>query len=197
MARFALRSPHHRTRRPLVDALATSRRLAGALVAAALLVGCKVTADAPTDDTARATPFLMFQNGRAHEALDFYVATLPDTRVVALEEFGAGDVGPAGSVKFATLDVAGQRVHCTDSPAPHAFDFTPSFSFWFECASADEVDRLAAALSDGGLFLMPPADYGFAPRFAWVQDRFGVSWQLVFGHAGALPSRDAAADSDR
>jgi len=49
-----------------------------------------------------------------------------------------------------------------------------------DCASAAEVDRLFAALSDQGKTLMPLDAYPFARRFAWVNDRFGVSWQLRF-----------------
>jgi predicted 3-demethylubiquinone-9 3-methyltransferase (glyoxalase superfamily) len=46
------------------------------------------------------------------------------------------------------------------------------------CDTAAELDRLYAALADGGEELMPVGSYGFTPRFGWVDDRFGVSWQL-------------------
>jgi predicted 3-demethylubiquinone-9 3-methyltransferase (glyoxalase superfamily) len=64
----------------------------------------------------------------------------------------------------------------------HAFTFTPSLSLFVDCAGEDALDRRFAALSDGGQVLMPPADYGFSRKFAWVQDRFGVSWQLNLPH---------------
>ena len=47
-----------------------------------------------------------------------------------------------------------------------------------ECADEAELGRALAALSDGGAVLMPPGDYGFGRKFAWVSERFGVSWQL-------------------
>ena len=65
-----------------------------------------------------------------------------------------------------------------DSFVTHGFDFTPSWSFFVECADAAEFDRLFAALSDKGGVLMPPDNYGWSTRFAWVNDRFGISWQL-------------------
>jgi predicted 3-demethylubiquinone-9 3-methyltransferase (glyoxalase superfamily) len=74
--------------------------------------------------------------------------------------------------------VAGQRVKCFDSPVHHAFTFTPSVSLFVECESEAEVGRLYDALKDGGQTLMEISNYGFSRQFAWVNDRFGVSWQL-------------------
>ncbi len=123
-------------------------------------------------------PFLMFE-GRAEEAMQLYVATVPGSRIVAIERYGAGEMGPPGTVKVATFELAGQRLRCSDSPVKHAFTFTPSLSLFLTVADVGEVDRLANALGEGGQTLMPPGDYGFSPRFAWVQDRFGVSWQIT------------------
>ncbi len=78
----------------------------------------------------------------------------------------------------ARFTLAGQEFLCTDSPPVHAFSFTPSFSIWIETESHDELERLFAALSDGGTHLMPMDNYGFSQRFGWVNDRHGVSWQL-------------------
>ena len=60
----------------------------------------------------------------------------------------------------------------------HEFSFTPSFSIWVVTESGDELERLFAALADGGTQLMPLDSYGFSARFGWCNDRFGVSWQL-------------------
>lgn len=57
-------------------------------------------------------------------------------------------------------------------------NFTPSMSLFVECDTEEEVERLFAALSDGGSALMPLGDYGFSRRFGWVADRFGITWQL-------------------
>ncbi|MEH6718795.1 MAG: VOC family protein [Aurantimonas endophytica] len=130
----------------------------------------------------RATPFLMFQ-GQCEEALRFYAATLPDTRIEQLTHHGADGPGLPGTVFLARLRLAGQSVMANDSPPVHDFGFTPSFSFWIDCDTLEEVDRLAAALGEGGAVMMPPGDYGFAKRFAFVADRFGVSFQLCHGPA--------------
>jgi predicted 3-demethylubiquinone-9 3-methyltransferase (glyoxalase superfamily) len=127
------------------------------------------------------TPFLMFQGGKAEAALDFYVATVPGSRIVSMDRFGPEGPGPEGTVKRALVEIAGQAVMAHDSFVTHAFDFTPSFSFFVDCADADEVERLFSALSDGGTVLMPLDNYGWSESFGWVSDRFGVSWQLNLG----------------
>ena len=67
---------------------------------------------------------------------------------------------------------------CIDSYVKHAFTFTPAMSLFVDCDTADELRRVTSALSEGGEVLMPLGDYGFSREFAWVSDRFGVSWQL-------------------
>lgn len=89
-----------------------------------------------------------------------------------------GEPGPEGSIKTAVFSVGGQGVMCTDSFVKHAFTFTPAFSLFVDCESESELERLFAALGEGGAALMPLADYGFSRRFGWVNDRYGVSWQL-------------------
>jgi len=51
-------------------------------------------------------------------------------------------------------------------------------SLFLECESEAELDRLFAALAEGGQQLMPLGKYGFSRKFGWCNDRFGVSWQL-------------------
>lgn len=119
-----------------------------------------------------AAPFLMFQ-GRCEEALTFYAATVPDTTVLSLVRQPDG-----GSVAMARLSVAGLEIMANDSPPVHAFTFTPSTSIFLTVDGPEDVDPLAMALGEGGMALMAPDAYGFSRRFAWVQDRFGVSWQI-------------------
>ena len=92
--------------------------------------------------------------------------------------FGAEGPGPEGTILRAYVTIAGQSVMAHDSFLQHGFDFTPSFSFYLECAGEAEFDLLFATLSEGGAVLMPPANYGWSPKFGWLSDRFGVSWQL-------------------
>lgn len=123
-------------------------------------------------------PFLMFQGNNCEEAITFYTSVLPDSRIVDIKRYGPGEMGAEGSVFRATFELAGQQVDCIDSPVKHAFDFTPSFSFFVECRTEEELERLAAALSESGTFMMPIDNYGFSRKFCWLEDRFGVSWQI-------------------
>lgn len=122
-------------------------------------------------------PFLMFE-GRAEEAMSFYVSLFPGSAVNDIVRYGADQPGKEGSVMRANFTLAGQSVICIDSPIQHAFTFTPSFSFFVECKSEDEFDGHCAALAEGGEWLMAPANYGFSRKFGWLNDRFGVSWQV-------------------
>jgi len=122
-------------------------------------------------------PFLMFE-GRAEEAMNFYVSLFPGSSVTNIVRYGPGQPGKEGSVTRADFTLAGQSVICIDSPAKHDFGFTPSFSFFVDCLSEEELDTLVTALVKDGSFLMPPDNYGFSRKFAWIKDRFGVSWQI-------------------
>jgi len=122
-------------------------------------------------------PFLMFE-GRAEEAMNFYISLLPDSRILSINRYGPGEAGREGSVMQARFQIAGQTVMCIDSPVKHDFTFTPAISLFVDCASESQVDDLFAKLSAGGKVLMPVNNYGFSRRFGWVADRYGVSWQL-------------------
>ncbi len=79
---------------------------------------------------------------------------------------------------MAFIEVGGLLVRCFDSPVSHAFTFTPAMSLFVDVPTIAEHARIHTALSDGGLVLMEPADHGFSQWYSWVQDRYGVSWQL-------------------
>jgi predicted 3-demethylubiquinone-9 3-methyltransferase (glyoxalase superfamily) len=81
-------------------------------------------------------------------------------------------------VKKAELSLAGHRLRAFDSPVKHPFGFTPAVSLFVECATENELDKLYAGLVAGGHALMPLGTYGFSKKFGWLNDRFGVSWQL-------------------
>ncbi len=123
------------------------------------------------------TTFLMFE-GAAEEALTFYVSLFPRSAVHTLERWGAEAPGREATVKRATFTVGGLALVAMDSPIHHDFTFTPALSLFVECESAAELDDVYARLAEGGTVLMPVGEYGFSKRFGWVNDRFGVSWQL-------------------
>lgn len=125
-----------------------------------------------------ARPFLMFQGGSAQAALDLYFATFPDSRMVRVERYTQGEPGPVGSIKIAVFTLCGREFMCSDSPIEHGFTFTPSSSTFVEFDAVAELERVFGILSNGGQILMPLGNYGFSERFGWINDRFGVSWQL-------------------
>ncbi|HJX44162.1 MAG TPA: VOC family protein [Geodermatophilus sp.] len=123
------------------------------------------------------TPFLMF-TGDAERAMELYTSLFDDAWILDLTRWGSDGQGAEGTVQQAAFWIAGQSFRCSDSPPVHDFTFTPSFSVFVDASPEDELDRLFAGLSEGGAVLMPPDDYGFSRRSGWVNDRFGVSWQL-------------------
>jgi predicted 3-demethylubiquinone-9 3-methyltransferase (glyoxalase superfamily) len=123
------------------------------------------------------TTFLMFE-GNAEEAMTFYLSLFDDAEVISVSRYGADGPGAEGSVQQATFTLAGQPFMCIDSPMKHGFTFTPAMSLFVQCADEAELDRLYAALAERGAELMPLGNYGFSTKFGWVNDRFGVSWQL-------------------
>lgn len=125
-----------------------------------------------------ATPFLMFHDGKAEEAINFYVSLFPGSEILQLTKYGKNEVAPEGTVKRATFRVAGLTVMAIDSSITHDFNFTPSFSLFVECESEEQLKQLSEKLSAGGRVFMPLAAYGFSRQFTWCADKYGVSWQL-------------------
>ena len=128
----------------------------------------------------RVMPFLMF-DGQAEEAMRFYVSLFPEAEVIEIARYGKGAVGSEGKVSRARFSVGGQTIQCTDITVRHAFMFTPATSLFVQCTSKERMYILVDKLSEGGKVFMPLGDYGFSRLFAWVADRFGVSWQLSLG----------------
>lgn len=124
------------------------------------------------------TPFLMFQDGKAEEAMNFYTSLIEDSSITNIVRYGANESGDEGTVMQATFTLKGQEVMCIDSNIKHQFSFTPSFSLFVTCSTEEELDTLYRKLNEGGQALMPLGDYGFSKKFGWLNDRFGVSWQL-------------------
>jgi predicted 3-demethylubiquinone-9 3-methyltransferase (glyoxalase superfamily) len=126
----------------------------------------------------KVTPFLMFQDGKAEEAMNFYTSLIDDSHITNIVRYGANESGDEGTVMKATFSLKGQDFICIDSNIKHQFTFTPSFSIYVTCDTEEEIDNLYQKLLDGGMALMPIGDYGFSKKFGWLNDRFGVSWQL-------------------
>jgi predicted 3-demethylubiquinone-9 3-methyltransferase (glyoxalase superfamily) len=120
---------------------------------------------------------LMFQGGKAQAALDLYISVFPGFTVVSMDKYGPDEDTP-GLIKIAKIDFDGHSLIVVDSPIPHGFEFTPSVSLFVDFDEAADLNRAFERLADGGDVKMPLGDYGFSPRFGWLTDEFGVSWQL-------------------
>lgn len=118
--------------------------------------------------TAHVSTFLWFQN-RAEEAAAFYRTVFPDARVVHVMKPGAAShAWKKGDVIGVTLEIAGQRITLFNGGP--AAKLTFAASIMVEVDTQDELDRIWDALtSDGG----KPVQCG------WLEDKFGVSWQIV------------------
>jgi predicted 3-demethylubiquinone-9 3-methyltransferase (glyoxalase superfamily) len=129
------------------------------------------------DDQSIAT-MLMF-TGQAEEAIGFYTVLFDDSSVEFIQHYGPDYPGHEGQVVHSRFRLKGQPFLAMDSHVEQASTFTPRISFFVTCADEPEIDRLFAALTEDGDVMMELDKYPFATKYAWVQDRFGVSWQLM------------------
>lgn len=131
------------------------------------------------------TTFLTFVGknfGKAEEAVRFYCSLFEDAELKTIRYFKNGDFGgEEGAVKHASFRIGGQDYMAIDSNLAHGFSFSPAVSIYVRCETPEEIDTLYRQLMEGGQAMMPIGDYGFSGKFAWVTDRYGVSWQLNLG----------------
>jgi predicted 3-demethylubiquinone-9 3-methyltransferase (glyoxalase superfamily) len=112
------------------------------------------------------TPFLWF-DGKAEEAMSFYVSIFKNSKVVSVTRYGEAGPGPKGSVMSATFQLEGQQFYALNG-GPQ-FTFTPAISMFVSCETQKEVDKLWEKLSEGGR----------KDRCGWLQDKYGLSWQII------------------
>ena len=125
------------------------------------------------------TTFLMF-DGRAEEAMIFYISLFRNSEILSVSRYTAGDTGAEGTVKYAIFSLNGQQFICIDSSLKHGFTFTPAMSLYVNCESDEQITHLFRKLSENGEILMPLDAYPFSKKYGWIADRFGVTWQLNF-----------------
>ena len=112
------------------------------------------------------TPFLWF-DGKAEEAMNFYVSIFKNSKVVSVTRYGEAGPGPKGTVMSATFQLEGQEFYALNG-GPQ-FTFTPAISLFINCKTQEEVDELWEKLSEGGR----------TDKCGWLQDKFGLSWQVI------------------
>jgi predicted 3-demethylubiquinone-9 3-methyltransferase (glyoxalase superfamily) len=112
------------------------------------------------------TPFLWF-DGRAEEAMNFYVSIFKNSKKGKLTRYGDAGPGPKGTVMTALFQLDGQEFIALNGGAQ--FKFSQAVSFVVNCKTQKELDELWEKLSAGGEQQV----------CGWLKDRFGLSWQIV------------------
>lgn len=120
---------------------------------------------------------------QAEEAARFYTSVFPDSGIDAVTRYGAAGYEihkrPEGSVMTVEFRLSGMKFMGLNG-GPH-FKFNPSISYFVVCETAAETDALWKKLSEGGKVLMELNKYDWSEKYGWVQDRYGLSWQLSLG----------------
>jgi predicted 3-demethylubiquinone-9 3-methyltransferase (glyoxalase superfamily) len=112
------------------------------------------------------TPFLWFDT-QAEEAAQLYTSVFKNAKIGEISRYGEAGPGPAGSVMSVNFTIEGQEfIALNGGPV---FTFTPAISLFVDCKTQAEVDELWAKLGAGGR----------EDQCGWLQDKFGLSWQIV------------------
>jgi predicted 3-demethylubiquinone-9 3-methyltransferase (glyoxalase superfamily) len=125
-------------------------------------------------------PFLWF-DVQAEEAARFYTSFFPRSRITSVNRFGKGGPAPEGSVMACSFELDGKAFTALNGGPAHAF--TEAVSFLIACKDQKEIDFYWEKLT---------AEGGAPGRCGWLQDRFGVSWQVVPERMGELLRTPAA-----
>lgn len=121
------------------------------------------------------TPFLWFDDN-CEEAMQFYTSVFDNAKIIEVRHYENSGPNENETVVVGTFQLEGQQFMVLNG-GPY-FKFTPAISFFVNAATAAEVDHLWKQLSDGGIVMMEVGKYPFSERFGWLQDKFGVSWQI-------------------
>lgn len=119
------------------------------------------------------TPFLWFDK-EAGEAAKLYTSLFRGSKIKKTTKL---DDTPTGTIEIVQAELAGQAF--TLMSAGPVFKFNPSVSFLVTCNTREEVDVLWTKLLEWGKPLMELSAYPFSERYGWLQDRYGLSWQIV------------------
>ena len=119
------------------------------------------------------SPFLWFESRAAEEAANFYVSIFKNSRIVSVSKVSAGPAKDGALVEF---ELEGQKFSGIDGGP--MFSFTPAISFVVTCDSQEEIDYFWEKLSEGGMEAWA----------GWLNDKFGLSWQVVPAALGEIMS---------
>lgn len=121
------------------------------------------------------TPFLWFDH-QAEEAAKFYVSIFKNSVLGNVMRYAEGSHGKVGSVMTQAFTLAG--VEFTALNGGPMFQFTPAISFTVDCETKEELQEIWDELADGGTVMMELQQYPFSEYYGWLNDKYGVSWQL-------------------
>lgn len=124
------------------------------------------------------TTFLMF-NGQAEKAIDLYVNLFEDAEILSLVKYKESDDAPTGKVQHAIFRLKDQIFMAIDNVNGVDVDMNPAMSLYVTVDNAIEMERLFNGLKSNGAILMPKTSMPPFREFAWVQDQFGVNFQLA------------------
>ncbi len=133
------------------------------------------------------TPHLWFDKG-AKEAADFYCSVFPDSKITHSSVMKGT---PSGDTEIVSFNLAGFNFMAI--AAGPLFKINPSISFFVnfdpsrDPEAKTKLDATWEKLSEGGKVLMPLQEYPFSKHYGWIQDRFGVSWQLILTNPEGEP----------
>jgi predicted 3-demethylubiquinone-9 3-methyltransferase (glyoxalase superfamily) len=130
------------------------------------------------------TTFLWFDD-KAEEAANFYVSLFKNSKIETISRYGDAGPGPKGTAMVVTFQLEGQQFTALNG-GPQ-FTFTPAISLFVNCETQEEVDELWEKLSAGGR----------KDRCGWLQDKYGLSWQIIPTVLGKLMSDPDPAKSSR
>lgn len=119
-------------------------------------------------------PHLWFEK-EVIQAAAFYVATFPGSKIKYTTKIHNT---PSDSVDIVTFELLGLEFQAIG--AGPLFKFNPSISFHVTCKTKEEVDTIWEKLSLGGQVLMELGAYPFSEKYGWLQDRYGLSWQILY-----------------
>lgn len=117
----------------------------------------------------------LWYDKEAKEAAEFYTSVFPASKITNITTIRDTPTGDCDVVSF---ELSGQPFMAIS--AGPLFQFNPSVSFLVACKTKEEVDSLWKRLADGGTPLMPLNSYPFSERYGWTQDRYGLSWQVMY-----------------
>ena len=124
------------------------------------------------------TPFLWF-DGKAEEAIKLYTSIFKNSKIVSISYWGDGSPFPKEQVMNATFELGGQQFYAFD--AGPQFKFNPSISFFVVCETEHEINTVWQKLVEKGTVLMALDKYDWSAKYGWLQDRYGISWQISQG----------------